>query len=103
VTVEAESLPYTSPWKVVEDSAASGGKYLVWEGMKAEENNGSAEDGNAISTTINIPAGGTYSFKVTFCIYQNGHDIRRRRNISFRLVRFGHLKLIEFVLLTYQF
>ena len=63
VVIEAEDLPYDGAWKVVEDDDASGGKYLVWEGLSPEENNRNAEDGDMISITVEIKTAGTYSFK----------------------------------------
>eukprot|EP00903_Cladosiphon_okamuranus_P020895 g19188.t1 len=63
VIIEAEDLPVWGDWEVVSDPAASGGKYIVWEGLSEEKNNQSADDGNIISTTIYIPAAGTYYFR----------------------------------------
>ncbi len=63
--IEAESLQTWGEWKVIEDSSASGGKYITWEGLDAGSNNQDAADGNIISTMIMIPEAGTYSFKVS--------------------------------------
>lgn len=63
VIVEGESLPVTGAWQVKSDPSASGGEYIVWEGLSAGQNNGSADDGDIISTTIDITTPGTYSFK----------------------------------------
>lgn len=63
VIIEAEDLPYWGAWEVVNDNDASGGKYLVWNGLSREENNRDAVDGNIISTTIDIKTAGTYRFK----------------------------------------
>ena len=63
VIVEAEDLPVTGDWKVVNDADASGGQYIVWEGLSEGRNNGSADDGDIISTSIDITTPGTYSFK----------------------------------------
>lgn len=68
VKIEAESLDLWGDWKLVEDSDASGGKYITWEGegMQAGSNNRDANNGNIISTMIMIPEAGTYSFKVSY-------------------------------------
>lgn len=63
VIVEAEDLAVSGDWKVVDDSAASGGKYIVWEGLSAGRNNRNAVDGDIISTALDITAPGTYSLK----------------------------------------
>ncbi len=63
VIIEAEDLPYWGDWEVINDNDASGGKYLVWNGLGFEQNNSDAEDGNIITTTINIKSAGTYRFK----------------------------------------
>lgn len=62
-TIEAENLPYDGAWRVVEDGAASGGKYLVWEGLQPSANNNRAADGDIISILVEIPVSGTYFFK----------------------------------------
>ena len=64
VIIEAEDLPATGDWKVVNDPDASGGQYIAWEGLAEEQNNGSADDGDIISTTIDITTPGTYTFKL---------------------------------------
>ena len=63
VIIEAEDLALTGAWRVKEDSDASGGKYIVWEGLSASQNNGSPNNGDIISTKIDIPSAGTYAFK----------------------------------------
>lgn len=63
VRIEAEDLAMSGDWRVVEDSAASGGKYIVWLGLQPEANNRHAREGDLISTSIYIPTAGTYSFK----------------------------------------
>ena len=63
VKIEAETLDVYGSWKKVTADDASGGAYITWEGLEPEENNRSAEDGDIITTMIEIPAAGTYSFK----------------------------------------
>lgn len=63
VIIEAEDLAVYGDWTVVDDSSASGGKYIVWEGLTEEANNQDTEDGDIISTTVDISTPGTYSFK----------------------------------------
>jgi len=63
VVVEAEDLSYSGDWEVVKDSDASGGEYLVWNGLEAEENNRDAADGDIITTMIDIKTAGTYRFR----------------------------------------
>ena len=63
VIIEAEDLAVSGDWRVVDDSDAIGGKYIVWEGLSAGQNNQDAEDGDIISTAIDITTAGTYSFK----------------------------------------
>lgn len=64
VKIEAEDLAVTGDWVVVDnDDAASGGAYIVWEGLSETQNNHAATDGDMISTGIQIPVAGTYSFK----------------------------------------
>lgn len=72
VKIEAESLDLHGNWKLVEAPAASGGKYITWEGLQAGSNNRDANDGDIISTMIMIPAAGTYSFKVSFNSWVSG-------------------------------
>lgn len=62
VIVEGEDLPLVGAWSTYEDPAASGGEYIVWEGLKDNKsNNQSPED--IITATIQITIPGTYSFK----------------------------------------
>lgn len=63
VQIEAESLAISGDWSVVQDSDASGGKYITWLGLSSGQNNRDAADGDIISTPIEIPTAGTYSFK----------------------------------------
>ena len=63
VIIEAEDLVISGAWKVVDDSAASGGKYIVWEGLSSEGVNSDPETGDIITTAIDITTPGTYSFK----------------------------------------
>lgn len=63
VIIEAEDLEVFGAWSVVQDSDASGGEYIVWEGLSREANNRDPNDGDIMSTTIAITTPGTYSFK----------------------------------------
>lgn len=63
VVIEAEDLPVTGDWSVVDDSDASGGKYIVWEGLSEGQNSRDAEDGDIVSAVIDITTPGTYRFK----------------------------------------
>ncbi|CAM9748181.1 unnamed protein product [Pylaiella littoralis] len=63
VIIEAESLTLKGAWSKKADDAASGGEYIVWEGLGSEQNNRAPEETDTIVATIQIPAAGTYSFK----------------------------------------
>ena len=63
MVIEAEDIPLTGDWKVKSDGAASGGEYIVWEGLAEAQNNRDADDGDIISTAVDITSPGTYSFK----------------------------------------
>eukprot|EP00903_Cladosiphon_okamuranus_P020543 g18856.t1 len=64
VIIEAEDLPVCCGWEVVSDSAASGGKYIVWEeDLPVGDINRSVGEDDIMSITIYIPAAGTYYFK----------------------------------------
>lgn len=63
VLIEAEDIPLAAPWRVVDDGSASGGQYIVWEGLESEQNNFAAEDGNPISYDFQVTYPGTYNFR----------------------------------------
>ena len=63
VMIEAEDLALSGDWSVVSDGDASGGKYITWLGLDSGKNNRDADDGDIISTSIDVPTAGTYSFK----------------------------------------
>ncbi|CAN0407335.1 unnamed protein product [Ectocarpus sp. 12 AP-2014] len=63
VIIEAEDLPVNGDWRIVQDNAASGGAYITWEGLSEAQNNSDPADGDIISTSVQIPTAGTYSFK----------------------------------------
>ena len=63
VQIEAESLTTSGSWSTEQDGDASGGSYITWLGLEPQKNNGDAEEGDIISTTVTIPTAGTYSFK----------------------------------------
>eukprot|EP00903_Cladosiphon_okamuranus_P006095 g6005.t1 len=63
VIIEAETLAVTGDWTIVADPDASGGKYIVWEGLSESRNNQSPDDGDIIASTVDIPTPGTYYFK----------------------------------------
>ena len=63
VIIEAEDLAVKGDWRVVDDPDASGRQYIVWEGLQEGQNNRDPEDGDIISTTVDITTPGTYHFK----------------------------------------
>lgn len=63
VIIEAEDLPVNGEWRIVQDNAASGGAYITWEGLSEAQNNRDPAEGDIISTGVQIPSAGTYSFK----------------------------------------
>ncbi len=60
IAVEAESLPLTGAWSQKSDDGASGGSYIVWEGLSKERNNSSPAD--IMSVDIDVTQPGTYRF-----------------------------------------
>ncbi|MEL6986093.1 MAG: hypothetical protein AAFO29_26930, partial [Actinomycetota bacterium] len=58
--VEAESLALVGDWSVENDSVASNGKYIVWEGLSFQQNNQAPDD--TISIQVPISQAGTYRF-----------------------------------------
>ncbi len=60
VSLEAEALELTGAWSVKSDSGASGGQYIVWEGLAREKNNNSPAD--SMRASISIADAGTYRF-----------------------------------------
>lgn len=61
VIIEAEDIPVVGDWKIVQDPRASGGSYIVWEGLSEGRNNGNPDD--IISTTFQVSTPGWYTFK----------------------------------------
>ena len=60
VVIEAEDLALTGDWKVVDDRAASGGRYITWEGLSPSANNNRPDD--VVTTMIEIDRPGSYRF-----------------------------------------
>ena len=60
IALEAESLPLNGAWRLRNDGGASGGSYIVWEGLSRERNNNQPTD--VMRTTISITEAGTYRF-----------------------------------------
>lgn len=60
IVLEAESLGLVGDWKRRTDARASGGAYITWEGLSAEQNNGSPDD--VLTTSIAVSQPGTYRF-----------------------------------------
>ena len=60
VALEAESLPLTGAWQVVDDGAASGGAYVTWLGLSKEANNEQPAD--IVDVALEIQQAGSYRF-----------------------------------------
>lgn len=60
VAFEAETLAVSGGWSVRQDTAASGGAYITWEGLGREQNNSRPAD--VLETTVTITRPGTYRF-----------------------------------------
>ncbi len=60
IAFEAESLDLAGGWRRVEDSGASGGSYITWEGLSREANNNQPAD--TLSHEIQVSVPGTYRF-----------------------------------------
>ncbi|MEM9325560.1 MAG: DUF5060 domain-containing protein [Bacteroidota bacterium] len=58
VVIEAENISPPSPWTLVNDSKATGGKYLSWGGG----NNYGSPNGGEVSVELKITKTGTYRF-----------------------------------------
>lgn len=63
ISFEAEDIELNGAWKVVEDESASGGKFIVWEGLKSTQNTQDPADGDAISYRFPVTNPGLYTFK----------------------------------------
>eukprot|EP00903_Cladosiphon_okamuranus_P018657 g17172.t1 len=61
VIIEAEDIPLVGDWSVKSDSAASGGQYIVWEGLEPEANNQDPDD--IITVIVRVPSAGMYQVK----------------------------------------
>lgn len=78
IIIEAEDLPVVGDWKVKQDAKASGGSYIVWEGLSAGLNNQTPKD--TITTTFQVSVPGWYTFK--WLMRQPSGDARDKANDS---------------------
>lgn len=60
IVIEAETIELTGQWRIRSDEAASGGRYIVWEGLAAGRHNDAPAD--ILSVPIDVPAAGSYRF-----------------------------------------
>ncbi len=60
VTLEAESLAVNGAWRTAQAPQASGGRYIVWEGLSESANNNSPAD--VITHKVRIDRPGSYRF-----------------------------------------
>lgn len=62
VVIEGEDLDLVGDWNTHKDSAASGGKYIAWEGLDGNTEL-SRDPADTITAAVDITVPGTYRFK----------------------------------------